>query len=85
MGKSGADKLSLDIINYKNNFLIKTSTERLEIIERYPLMQPYQKVALLQCKKYMSDVEKRKFRQVSKKAEEKDIKNDANNLQEPEL
>lgn len=86
MVNSGADRLRQNILDYKNNFLMKTSAERLALIERYPLMQPYQKVALLQCKKYMSDEEKRKFRQVSKNVEDKSLKNDANKAQNmPEL
>lgn len=69
MKESGADRLSKNILNFKNNFLIMSSAERLMIIEKYSFMQPYQKVALLQCKKYMSKAEKIKFKQVSKNVE----------------
>lgn len=68
MRKTGAQVMIENIRKTQNEFFAMSGEDRLKYLDRYELLQPYQKTALLQCRKYMSAAEKRKFKQVSEKA-----------------
>jgi hypothetical protein len=68
MRKTGAQIMMENIRKTQNEFLIMNGEQRLAYLDRYEFLQPYQKTALLQCKKYMSAAEKRKFKQVTERA-----------------
>ena len=63
MRKTGAQIMMENIRKTQNEFLIMNGEQRLAYLDRYEFLQPYQKTALLQCRKYMSAAEKRKFKQ----------------------
>ena len=52
-------------------FVNMTSEERIKYINGYSILQPYQKVALLQSKRYMNSAEKKVFSEVRKACAEK--------------
>ena len=51
-------------------FFNMSEDERIEFISRYDKMQPYQKVALRSCRKFMSAKEKQAFRLVTSQKDE---------------
>lgn len=68
MKKTRAELMIENIKRTQGIFLLMSSEERLKFLDRYSSLQPYQKTALLQCRKYMSAVEKRKFKQMIEKS-----------------
>ena len=65
---NGAQLMMENIRRTQNEFLNMSGEQRLKFLDRYEYLQPYQKTALLQCRKYMSAAEKRKFKQMSERA-----------------
>ena len=66
MGRSiRAQVLANSINELQVRFFNMSEDERIEYINRYDKMQPYQKVALRGCRKFMSVKEKTAFRKVT--------------------
>ena len=59
MAEQGAISMKRKIDECIVKFYNMNSEERVDYIKGYKFMQPYQKVALLQSKRYMSAAEKR--------------------------
>ena len=76
MKKYGAQQMIDNIQKTKCEFLILSSEERLKFLDKYDLLMPYQKTALIQCRKYMSYTEKTKFKQVIEKSAKLKLTND---------
>ena len=68
MRKTGAQIIMENIRKTQNEFLNMNGEQRLAFLDRYEFLQPYQKTALLQCRKFMSAAEKKKFKQMMEKA-----------------
>ena len=62
---SRAQALANSITEAQVRFFNMNEEERIDYINRYDKMQPYQKVALRGCRKFMSPKEKQAFRVVS--------------------
>lgn len=62
---SRAQALANSITEAQVRFFNMNEEERIDYINRYDKMQPYQKVALRGCRKFMSPKEKQAFRAVS--------------------
>ena len=60
--KTKAQILSEKIAKFKIAFLNMNEAERLKIIQDYDLLKSYEKVVLIQCKKYMSKSEKEAYK-----------------------
>ena len=58
-------------------FINMSSEERIKYIKRYSVLQPYQKVALLQSKRYMNSDEKKVFKEVRMAVAEQSASNNA--------
>ena len=69
MGRpSRAEIMNCNIRNAITTFLNMTTEERIDYINRYPCLLPYEKTALLQCKKYMTSAEKKAYKQATTSA-----------------
>ena len=68
MRKTGAQLMMENIRKTQGEFLIMTGEQRLAFLDKYDRLQPYQKTALLQCRKYMSAAEKKKIKQMMEKS-----------------
>ena len=69
MGKpSRAEIMNCNIRNAITTFLNMTTEERINYINRYQCLLPYEKTALLQCKKFMTPVEKRTYKDATTSA-----------------
>lgn len=68
MRKTGAQIMMENIRKTQNEFLNMNGEQRLAFLDKYEVLQPYQKTALLQCRKFMSAAEKKKFKQMMEKA-----------------
>ena len=68
MRKTGAELMMENIRRTQNEFFLMSEEERLKFLDRYEYLQPYQKTALLQCRKFMSTAERRKLKQMSERA-----------------
>lgn len=64
MAEHGAISMKRKIDECIIKFFNMNSEERIDYIKGYKFMQPYQKVALLQSKRYMNSAEKRVYSQV---------------------
>ena len=64
MRKNGALLMMENIRKTQGEFILMTPEQRLAFLDKYDRLQPYQKTALLQCRKYMSAAEKKKFKQM---------------------
>lgn len=62
MAKNRGQIMADEILKIKMAFLTASEEQRLQVIETYPIMNNYQRVALMQCKKYMSTKEKRAYK-----------------------
>ena len=73
----GATLMMENIMLTKNDFFSMSPEDRIKFIQKYELLLPYQKTALLQCRKFMSPAEKREYKKVrdaaSLKAENKTV------------
>ena len=69
--QTGAARMIEAIRATQNQFLKMTSDERLEFINRYEFLQPYQTTALIQCKKFMTTAERKALKQVQEKIKAK--------------
>ena len=65
---NGAQLMMENIRKTQNEFLNMNGEQRLKFLDRYEYLQPYQKTALLQCRKFMSSAEKKKFKQMMEKS-----------------
>ena len=70
----GATIMMQNIRKTQVDFVSMSAEDRLKFIERYEYLQPYQKTALLQCRKFMSPAEKRAYKQVRDAASQKQEK-----------
>lgn len=69
MGRqSRAEIMNCNIRNAIATFFNMTSEERVDYINRYQCLLPYEKTALLQCKKYMTAAEKKVYKQATTSA-----------------
>ena len=62
MAKNRGQIMADEILKIKMAFLTASEEQRLQVIETYPVMNNYQRVALMQCKRYMSTTEKRAYK-----------------------
>ena len=62
---SRAQALANSITEAQVRFFNMNEEERIDYINRYDKMQPYQKVALRGCRKFMSPKEKMAFKKAS--------------------
>ncbi len=69
--QTGAARMIESIRATQNQFLNMTSNERIEFINRYEILQPYQTTALIQCKKFMTTAERKALKQVQEKIKAK--------------
>ena len=60
-----AQRLANSITEAQVRFFNMNENERIDYINRYDKMQPYQKVALRCCKKFMSPREKLAYKKVT--------------------
>ena len=63
----GASFMIESIRRTVNAFYCMNSEERIKFINKYNLLMPYEKTALLQCKKFMNTAEKRAYKAVQEK------------------
>ena len=61
-----------EIMNFKMSFINSSEEERLHLIEKFAFLNNYQRVAIMQCKKFMSSKEKKAYKT---KTEEKTQEN----------
>ena len=67
---SRAQALANSITEAQVRFFNMSENERIEYINKYDKMQPYQKIALRGCRKFMSAKEKSVFRSVAQPKQE---------------
>jgi hypothetical protein len=68
MARSRGAKFMLDNINRVIvTFLNMSSEDRIKFINRYSLLLPYERTALLQCKKFMNTAERKALKTVQEK------------------
>lgn len=60
------------IFKIKSDFLLMNEEQRLAFIENYSILNNYQRVALMQAKRYMSAKEKKAYNAQLNKQTEKD-------------
>ena len=69
MGRqSRAEIMNCNIRNAIATFFNMTTEERVDYINRYQCLLPYEKTALLQCKKFMTAAEKKAYKQATTNA-----------------
>ena len=69
MGRpSRAEIMNCNIRNAITTFLNMTTEERVDYINIYQCLLPYEKTALLQCKKFMTTAEKKAYKQATNSA-----------------
>ena len=71
--QSRAEIMNCNIRNAIGTFFKMTTEERQEYIGRYNCLLPYEKTALLQCKKYMTSAEKKAYKQAIESAKQCEI------------
>lgn len=69
---SRGQAISNEIMNFKMSFINSSEEERLHLIEKFAFLNNYQRVAIMQCKKFMSSKEKKAYKT---KTEEKTQEN----------
>ena len=61
---SGGQRMQMNIRIAMNDFLNMTSEKRIEYINKYHCLLPYEQVALLQCRKYMTRAERKAYKEI---------------------
>ena len=66
---TGGQRMQMNIRIAMNDFLNMTSEKRIEYINKYHCLMPYEQVALLQCRKYMTTAERKAYKQIKTSAQ----------------